>query len=180
MRGQSAPDHAIARLASRQGGVVGHAQLVGLDLSPQAIERRVRAGQLQPLHRGAFAVGHRAVAAEGRRWAAVLALGDGAFLSHHSAADAHGIRPSSSGLVHVTVRGRGGRERRAGIRVHRPRALPDDEVTTLKRLPITTPARTILDLASAGLRGRPLMTALDQAEQRKLLDFAELHELLAR
>jgi hypothetical protein len=109
----------------------------------------------------------------------VLAF-DEAFVSHASAADAFGFRPSASALMHVTVRGRVGREPRAGIRIHRPRALHDDEVTTLRGLPITTPARTLLDLAAAGLRPRALETALDQAEQERVLDFAELHELLAR
>jgi very-short-patch-repair endonuclease len=179
MRGQSAPHHAIARLASAQGGVVSHAQLLASDLSPQAIERRVRTGQLHQRHRGVYAVGHPVLGAEGRRWAAVLAF-DEAFVSHASAADAFGFRPSASALMHVTVRGRVGREPRAGIRIHRPRALPDDEVTTLRGLPITTPARTLLDLAAAGLRPRALETALDQAEHERVLDFAELHELLAR
>jgi hypothetical protein len=117
---------------------------------------------------------------EARRWAAVLATGAEALLSHVSAADAFDLRKSSSAITHVTLRGRAGRRRHAGIRVHRPRVLEDDEVTTLRGLPITTPARTILDLAGAGVRGRGLETALDQAEQQRLLDFAELHELLAR
>jgi very-short-patch-repair endonuclease len=180
MRGKTAPEHAIARVAARQGGVIAHGQLRRIGLSPQAIERRIRSGGLQPLHRGVFAVGHRLTGVDGRRWAAVLALGDEAFLSHGSAADAFGIRVTSSGLIHVTVRGRGGRERRPDIRVHRPRALPADEVTTLRGLPITTPARTLLDLAAIGLCDRPLEAALDAAERRKLVDFAELHALLAR
>ena len=180
MRPQSAPDRAVARVAARQGGVVSHDQLLARGFSPEAIQRRVRAGRLFSLHRGVYAVGHVAIGVVGRRWAAVLALGDDAFLSHASAADAHGLRANDSRLVHVTVRGRVGRKRHAGIRVHRPRALPDDEVTTLRRLPITTPARTLLDLASSGLRPRQLEAALNQAELDKLLDFAELHMLLAR
>jgi Protein of unknown function (DUF559) len=151
-----------------------------MGLSPQAIQRRVRTGRLIPLHRGVFAVGHHAVGALGRRWAAVLALGDDAFLSHASAADVLGIRADRSAVVHVSVRGRGGRKRHAGIRVHRPRALPDDEVTTLRGLPITTAARTLLDLAGIGLKGRALEAALNHAELDARLDFAELHRLLAR
>jgi very-short-patch-repair endonuclease len=149
-------------------------------LSRQAIVRRLAAGRLHVVHRGVYAVGHAAVGVDGRRWAAVLALGDDAYLSHASAADAHGIRASRSAVMHVTVRGRAGRKRRAGIRVHRPRALPDDEVTTLRGLPITTPARTLLDLAAAGLKGKRLEQALNHAELDTRLDFAELHELLAR
>jgi very-short-patch-repair endonuclease len=180
MRPQSAPRRALALRAARQGGVVSHEQLLRLGLSPEAIKRLVRGGRLIPLHRGVYAVGHPAVGVDGLRWAAVLALGDDAFVSHASAADALGIRASASRLMHVTVRGRGGRERRVGICVHRPRALPDDEVTTLRGLPITTPGRTLLDLAGTGLKGRALESALNQAELDVRLDFAELHKLLAR
>jgi hypothetical protein len=180
MGGQSAPDGTTARLAARQAGVVSFDQLVRLGVTPREIDRRVGSGRLHTLHRGVYAVGHTAVGVEGWRWAAVLALGDDTFLSHHSAADAYGFRTSSSRLVHVTVRGRAGRKPRAGIRVHRPRALPDDEITILRRLPITTPARTLLDLAAAGIHGRPLETALDAAVITGLLDFGDLHRLLAR
>jgi predicted transcriptional regulator of viral defense system len=174
---QSAPDHRIAALAGRQGGVVSHDQLQRLGLSPREITRRVQAGRLHPLHRGVYAVGHRARGPDARWWAAILALGGG-FISHHSAAHAFGIRPTASSVVHITVQGRNGRERRAGIRVHRPLELPSDQVTVLRGLPITTPARTLLDLSASGIRN--LDTVLDLAERRHLIDFAELHALLER
>jgi hypothetical protein len=179
MRGQVARDHEIAVLAHGQGGVVSRAQLLRLGLSPKTIDRRVQAGRLHVLHRGVYAVGHRAIGVAGRRWAAVLALGAGAVLSHGDAAAAWELRSSSSGLIHVTVPGRTGRMRRPGVRVHRPELLPYDEVTTLDGLPITTPARTLLDLAASGLRGPRIESALDRALQR-VLDFAELERLLAR
>ncbi len=175
---QTAPDHAIAALAERQAGVVSHVQLQRFGLTRRAIRRRVESGRLQPLQRGVFAVGHRGRGPDARWWAAVLALGEGAFLSHISAADAFGMRQSASGLVHVTVRGRSGRERRAGIRVHRPLELPDDHVTILRGLPITTPARTLLDLSASGIRN--LDRVLDLAERQRLIDFTELHALLER
>jgi very-short-patch-repair endonuclease len=180
MRRQGAPDHAISRVAERQGGVVARPQLVELGLSPQAIDRRVQMGRLHPMHRGVYAVGHRRVAANGRRWAAILALGGGAVVSHGTAAAAWSLRKSASRVIHVTVPDRGGRKRRAGIRVHRPEQLPPDEVTTLDGLPITTPARTLLDLAASGLHDRALEAALDAAEITGRLDFADLHRLLAR
>ncbi len=168
----------MAAIAERQGGVVSFEQLRRGGLTAREIRRRVEAGRLHPVHRGVYAVGHALVSADGRRWAAALALGEGAFVSHHSAADALGMRRSASGLVHVTVRGRTGRKRHTGIRVHRPLALPDDEVTTLRGMPITTPARTLLDLSASGIRN--LDTVLDRAEQMRLIDFADLHALLAR
>jgi len=144
-----APDRGVARLASRQGGVISHEQLVTLGLRADAIKHRVRAGRLIPLHRGVYAVGHGLLGGSGRRWAAVLALGDEAFVSHASAADAQHIRATRSAIVDVSVRGRSGRKRHAGIRVHRPRYLPDDEVTTLQGLPITTVAPSSTWLARA-------------------------------
>lgn len=168
----------IARLAADQGGVVAHGQLLGVGVSAESIKHRVEIGRLVGLHRGVYAVGHALLGPTGRWWAAVLALGGGAFVSHGSAAHAFGMRASASGVVHVTVRGRNGRRQRAGIRVHRPRELPGDEVTSLRGLPITTPARTLLDLAAIGVRN--LDTVLDRAEHQRLLDFAELHALLER
>jgi predicted transcriptional regulator of viral defense system len=175
-----APDAAIAELAARQGGVVSRSQLRQLGFSANEIEGRRRAARLHTAHRGVYAVGHPRLGAEGKRWAAVLALGRQAVLSHATAAAAWDIRSTGSGVIHVTVPGRAGRKRRAGIRVHRPSAFGTDEVTTLDGLPITTPARTLVDLAAGGLRGRALEAALDRAELLRLVDFAELDRLLRR
>jgi predicted transcriptional regulator of viral defense system len=146
MRRQLVTDHAIAAVADRQGGVIARLQLLRLGLSGPAIDRRVRAGRLHVVYRGVYAVGRRHIGAAGRRWAAVLACGDRTVLSHLSAADAWGMVRSDAQTMHVTV-SLGGRARRPGIRLHRTRWLPPDEVTRLDGLPITTPARTLLDLA---------------------------------
>jgi hypothetical protein len=168
MRGLLDTDLRIAALAGRQHGVVGRRQLVALGLGEDAIERRLAAGRLHRLHRGVYAVGHTVLKIEGRWMAATLATGG--VLSHGSAAAAWDLRPLGSGAIHVTVRG-GGR-RCAGVRVHRTRTL---EATTHRGIPITTPPRTIIDLART-LQGRPLEQTLDRAEQQRLLDFAELRE----
>jgi hypothetical protein len=179
MRDQNATDHRIARLAERQGGIVGHAQLRAIGVSAAAVHRRVRAGRLHPRYRGVYAVGHGRVGAEGLLWAAVLATGRGAVVTHVSAGSAWEMLRSSARTVDVTV-GLGGRKAPRGIRLHRTRMLADDEVTTLRGLPITTPARTLLDLAASGLPADRLAGALDRAVKLRLVDFAELRELLAR
>ncbi|MEA2356744.1 MAG: hypothetical protein QOI62_4 [Solirubrobacteraceae bacterium] len=179
MRRQSPPDRLIAAIAARQGGVVARGQLRVLGLSAQAIGRRVQAGRLHAVHRGVYAVGHRGIGVSGRRWAAVLACGESAVLSHASAADLWGMRSSASPVPDVSVP-RPARVRRPGIRVHSPRLLEADEVTEHDGLPITTPARTLLDLAATGLKGRPLEAALDHAERRLQLDWAEVARLLDR
>jgi hypothetical protein len=98
-------------------------------------------------------------------------------LSHLAAGAAWRIARSSA--LHVTVT-RNGRARRPGIVLHHRRSMPPDEVTQLGGLPITTPARTLLDLAASGLSRTRLELAVDAAQRKRLLDFAELQSLLAR
>ena len=106
--------------------------------------------------------------------AAVMAAGDDAVLSHATAATAWELRPAGSGAIHVTVPRDTGRKRRTGIRLHRSTTLEPAGTTTVRGIPITAAARTIIDLART-LQGRPLEHVLDLAEQRRVVDFAELH-----
>ena len=88
----------------------------------RAIKTRVEAERLQALHREVFAVGHARVSRQGRRLAAVLACGDGALLSHRSAAALWGLSRPWAGAMDVTAPvGRQGIHRRDGIWIHRGR-----------------------------------------------------------
>jgi very-short-patch-repair endonuclease len=178
MRRQLDIDHSIAALAGRRHGVVSREQLRGLGLSPAAIDHRVRAGRLHVIHRGVYAVGHRVLTIEGRWIAAVLAAGAGAVLSHGSAAAAWELRPIGAGAIHVTIPATPGRALRAGIRLHRSKTLALRHTTVHRAIPITTPVRTLIDIAAV-LKGRTLEQALDRAEQLRLVDFADLAEALA-
>jgi predicted transcriptional regulator of viral defense system len=166
-------ESAIGTLADAQYGVVSRSQLLELGFSDGDVDRRVKSGRLHRVHHGVYAVGHRVLTVEGRWRAAVLAAGSGAVLSHGSAAAAWELRPTTSGSIHVTVPSHSGRKRRAGLRLHRSITLQARDVAVHRGIPITTPARTIVDLART-LKGRPLEQALDLAEQRRLLDLAEL------
>jgi hypothetical protein len=178
MRGQGAIDRRIATLAGGQHGIVSRAQLRGLGLSADAVDRRLGRGRLHLVHRGVYAVGHPVLTIEGRWMAATFAGGTDAVLSHSSAAAAWDLRRVGAGAIHVTVPGTPGRKRRTDLRVHRSATLEQDETTTLRCIPITTPVRTIIDLATM-LTGRPLEHVLDHAEQLRLIDFAELERCLA-
>lgn len=167
-----AADELIARLAARQHGVVARRQLVALGLGARAIDRRIARGRLHPLHRGVYAVGHRVVSQRGRWMAAVLATGEGAVLSHRSAAALWDIRPSE-GRIELTAPW--ARRARQGLLLHRA-VLPADEVTTHEGIPTTTPARTLLDLAAV-VDGHALQRALNEAEVRRL---SGPHALLIR
>jgi very-short-patch-repair endonuclease/predicted transcriptional regulator of viral defense system len=171
-------DQRLAALATRQHGVVATRQLAALGLSQRAVSHRADAGRLHHVHRGVYAVGHPVLTVDGRRMAAVLAAGPGAVLSHASAAALWEIRPTSATRIDVTVRSVGGRARRPGLRIHRTPTLRDDEITEHQAIRVTTPARTIFDLASS-LPRRALERALDEAEIRELYDRRGLEAVIA-
>jgi very-short-patch-repair endonuclease len=170
------PPAAVASLAARQHGVVSVRQLYSLGLSDRQLRRRVAAGQLLQVHRGVFAVGYRPLTRRGEWIAALLAMGDGAALSHRSAAALWGIwGEGDRKLVEVILPRRHGRKRRPGIRVHRPEVLPPEELTEHEGLGVTSAARTVLDLATE-LQGRQLERAADEAVR---LEHCLVEELVA-
>jgi very-short-patch-repair endonuclease len=108
-------------------------------------------------------------------WAAHLAVGPESVISHRSAAALHGVRPTSSTYVELTVPGP--TRRRAAMRVHRTTWLPETDVTTIDGLPVTTLERTLLDLgAVVPLRG--VERAFDQAVVLRRLDMREIGRVL--
>ncbi|MEA2221266.1 MAG: hypothetical protein QOJ35_3892 [Solirubrobacteraceae bacterium] len=168
----------IARLAADQHGVVALDQLRALGLSAPAVRHRVAVGLLHRVHAGVYAVGHPLLTGDGRYMAAVLACGPGAALSHRSAADKLGLRPSSRASIDVTSPRRAGR-RRAGIDAHTSSTLLARDVFTVDAIRCTSVARTLLDLAADGPR-RIAERAFDQADVLGILDAREIREVLQR
>jgi very-short-patch-repair endonuclease len=156
--------------------VVARAQLLALGMGRGAIQLRLDAGRLHQVHRGVYAVGHRRLTREGRWMAAVLAAGPGAVLSHRSAAALCGLRRTSRSVIEVTAPHR--RRLRERIRVRRA-PLPADEVTVVDGIPVTTVARTLLDLAAVLPRDQ-VETAMSEAEGRRLQDSVPLPVLVRR
>ena len=175
--GRDIKDSSIAALATRQFGVVGCAQLAEMGLTAKAIRHRVRTGRLHALHRGVYAVGHRVVPREGRWMAAVLASGNGAVLSHRSAAELWGIRKQGGPTSEVTTPA--WRPRVDGIVRHTSSLMPFDEVTEHRGIPTTTVPRTLLDLAAV-LRPQEIHRAVSEAEIHRLTDHLSVPELLTR
>jgi very-short-patch-repair endonuclease len=139
-------DRIIAELASQQHGVVATRQLRARNISSAAVLERHRLGRLHRLHRGVYAVGHMAPCTERDWMAAVIAVGDGALLSHRSAAALWRILPRGAGPVEVSLGGRAGRRRRSGIQIHRPRLMGAQEARRQQNIPVTSPARTLADI----------------------------------
>jgi hypothetical protein len=166
MRRSTTPrDAQLAEFARRSHGVVSAGQLYELGFDEAAIRRRVANGRLHRLYRGVYAVGHTITTREGRALAAVLACGPGAVLSHRSAAELWGIRPTAAARFDVTVPRTSGVRTSARIVVHRPTR--PVEKTSRHGIPVTTPGQTLADLALA-LPRRPLEKAIEMAEVRKL------------
>jgi very-short-patch-repair endonuclease len=159
------PEARVTELAKRDHGVLTTHELLACGLTHAGIHRRVEAGRLHRVHRGVYAVGHRALSREGRWLAAVKACGSGAVLSHQSAAELWELVPRRPGPIHVTVpayrRPRPGR----GISLHRSKTLTDGDAIRRWRIPLTTPTRTLLDLK--GTLPRELWeAAVDRARAR--------------
>lgn len=164
-------------LAERQHGVVARRQLREMGMERGAIEARIRRGSLRPVHRGVYAVGHRALDLHGRRMAAVLACGPRAFLSHRSACRAWGIARRGFGLIEVSC-SHGRHPERPGIVTHRA-SLSMDERDEVDGVPVTSIFRSVFDLAAIG-SAREVERALHEAEVGGLTDRLSLPTLLTR
>ncbi|MEJ2186752.1 MAG: type IV toxin-antitoxin system AbiEi family antitoxin domain-containing protein [Gemmatimonadota bacterium] len=191
----------IGELARRQHGVVSRSQLMDLGLRPGAIFRRARSGTLRRLHRGVYQVGP-ILPPGGVEMAAVLACGSATLIADGSAASlwrliltpgdpapkptgrapkptgrapkptGESFTPSDAAPVHVLRVGGGGHPR-PGIRMRRVARLDDRDRTLLEGIPVTTPGRTLLDLAArAGIR--ELERAVARAERERLVTRDEL------
>ena len=157
----------IAAIAGEQYGLVITIQLLELGLDKSAITRRVQAGLLHRIYRGVYAVGHLALSLEARWKAATLSCGEGAVLSHRSAAELWRMLEPSAGPIHVAVVTPGGRSPRQGIEIHRLPSLQSRDITIHNGIPATRPQQTLLDLRATIPPGE-LRLALRQAEYLKL------------
>ncbi len=169
----------IRCLSLGQQGQITRAQLLALGLGAEAIRHRVGSGRLVPRYRGVYAAGIAPPTKEGRWMAAVLACGEGAVLSHLSAAALWKLRAVDPDVIDVSLPSRSGQSSRHGIRVHRPRKLRPDDVTCRRHIPVTSVPRTLIDLAVVvGARSRERL--LDEAEYLGLIDRDELEAALER
>ncbi len=108
--------------------------------------------------------------------AAVLVSGDGAVLSHGSAAALWGIGPEGKGPVDVSVRRRGV-PLRPGIKARERLHLPERDVTERHGIPVTTPVRTMIDRATELTPSR-LERMVNEADKRDLIDPETLRSAL--
>ena len=164
-------------MAAGSFGILSLAELHACGLSRDSVHKRVTAGHLHVIHRTVFAVGHRGITEEARILAAIKACGATAVASHRSAAWLYGLIEEAP-PPEVTVVGRGTRVHR-GIRVHRTAVLDDRDRRVWKGIPITSPARTLLDCAAV-LPARVVRRLVREAFVKNLVTLADLVEILRR
>jgi very-short-patch-repair endonuclease/predicted transcriptional regulator of viral defense system len=165
-------------LAARQHGIVTRKQLLALGFSSKAIEHRIRRGRLFPVSQGVYAVGWPALSRKRRWMAAVLAGGEGAALSHRSAAALWEIGSEDTRRIDISVRRRC-ELRRPGVRFHGRPTVSAEEIVSRDDIPVTAPVQTLVDLATE-LDLLPLERAVNDADKRGLVDPEALREELAR
>lgn len=131
------------RLLEAQEGILAVWQLVCAGLSPGAIRHTI--ADLREIHDGVYLSGHAPMTNRQRWWAAVVTAPNST-LSHASAAAAHGIRDHRGSFEVVVRPGSGGPQRHGNVLVCRSKTLPAEDIVRVRALPVTSGARTILDL----------------------------------
>ena len=174
----------LQTLATRQDGVVNRQQLLACGVSSSQIDSRVRNRSLRKLSAGVYGVGHDRLTTLGRQRAAVMAGGPRAVLSHRSAASLLGLLPpnrrlevvrSSSPDPHRPPPEHASRAIHPGLTIHRTRSLLPREVTRRHSIPVTSPVRTIINLAE---RETPkvLDTAVRRGVASGMFEVAQLNQ----
>jgi very-short-patch-repair endonuclease/predicted transcriptional regulator of viral defense system len=172
-----AADATIAKVAGRQDNVISREQLLAIGVGRGVIARQLERGRWQRLHRNVYLIGPAPPTLRARARAATMTCGEGAVVSHRTAAALYGLMPPR-GDVHVTVPGRNPGNRQ-GVQIHRVTTLSFDEIVVRDGLTLTSPARTICDVAGT----EPLTEAeraLSEARVQRLVTTRALERVIER
>jgi very-short-patch-repair endonuclease len=170
-------EQVAGRIADRAHGVVTRAELLRAGVTRREIAGRLRSAALLREYPGVYRVGHRAPSVEAHYMAAVKACGRGARLCGRAAAHLLGILKGYPPPPEVVAPGR---RRVEGVRTRRSRhPSPANEVTTWKGIPVTSPARTLVDLAAV-LSEDDLALAFHHASIRHHTTPTQVEAVLAR
>lgn len=171
-------DVALNRLAARQYSLAHRQQALDLGMTPRMIQARVESGWFVPVHRGVYRLAGGPESHEQALLAACMAAGPSSAASHRSAGVLWGLRGVQDSPVEIVVAG-GGYTRLKGVTVHRTDRLDPVDVSRARRVPVTAPARTVLDLGAVA-SVETVESALEDALMRRLVSFALLATTLDR
>lgn len=173
-------DDRIFAIAAAQHGLVSRRQLLAAGIGTNTIDRLAGSAVLHRVHRGVFAVGPDIDIPLADETAALLAVRAGAALSHQTAARLWRMRRLAAGdaLIHVTVPGASVGDP-DGVLVHRSTILKPPDICVREALPVTSPARVLLDLVSV-IGERETERALDRMLVERVGTLGQVRELLTR
>jgi very-short-patch-repair endonuclease len=169
-------DVQLSRLAAGQHSLASRTQALELGMSVRQIDERVASGLFVPEQRGVY----RLTGAPRTREQAILAacIAAGAVASHRSAGALWGLRGVEPGRPEILVSATRCPTLR-GVVVHRTDRLDDIDVSRRLRIPVTTPARTLLDLGAV-VPVEVVEPALEDALMRRLVTLQLLRNTLER
>ena len=170
-------EQAASRIAAAQRTLLTTDQLSECGLDKDAVAYRVKGGVLHVVFPRVYSFGCGELPPLAREQAALLAVGERAFLSHRSAAFFWGMRKAAPAPVEVSVVGRQSQSR-DGIRVHRIRAMDRRELRRKDELWVSTPARAVLEVAAAA--PDELVDVIDEGLASRRLNRRDLEAVLAR
>jgi hypothetical protein len=169
----------MAQVCRRQDGALGVEQLHALGFSAHEVGRLVGGGAFVRRHRGVLLDARAPATHRGQLFAALLAFGPGAFLSHRTAAALHGLRAVNVRSIEVTVVS-GHTPQHRGLIAHRTRVTPDsDELRTRDGLSFSSVPRLLIELAPRETRAE-LDRLIAEAARRRMLDLERIEEMLGR
>lgn len=168
VHGTGAGEGAVAWVAERQLALVTTHQLHIAGVGRGALRRRLENEVLHRMYRGVYLVGHPIPLPGARELGAVLACGERAFISHRSAAALWGLANAPLDFVEITVVARGCRSR-DGVHVHRVERLAATDRRHKAGIPVTSPARTVVDYAATA-NATELEYAIAEAFAHNLTD----------
>ncbi|MCW2978344.1 MAG: hypothetical protein JWO14_71 [Solirubrobacterales bacterium] len=155
--------------------MVSTGQLERLGYGKNSVAKAAKVGRLHRVHRGVYVVGHRRLTWHGRCMAAVLAASP-SVASHLSAGWLWGLLQSRPGTLHVTCRQ--SRHAKRPFVTHTA-DLARADLARRDGIPVTSLARTILDLA-VDSRERTVRRFIRKADDDKNFDLRAMEDLLAR
>ncbi|HEY5430882.1 MAG TPA: DUF559 domain-containing protein [Solirubrobacteraceae bacterium] len=175
LRSEGTGEWGLAGAAARQRGLIHRSQLLATGFDRRAIARLVARGALYPVLPRVYAVGHPTLAPLAAELAVLLYLEHDAVISHASAARLWGLSPGDVSTVEATVIGRD-TVRRSGLRTYRVPDLDPRDVRLRHGLPVTSAARTLLDVAAEA----PVERALNEARVLGLVSDRDLTDAIER
>jgi hypothetical protein len=166
------PDLAATELAQQQHGAFARWQLLPRGVDPRTLERRLAQGHWIILLPGVYALAGTRDTFERRLWAGWLAVGPGGVVSHEAAAEVHRIPNVIRDRI-VLTNPHGQHHRLARVIVHQLNDVLPEHRTSFDGLPITTAARTTVDLAAVVHPAR-LLPIVEGTHHARIASYSEI------